>query len=388
VETERDGRNVKRASFLRGTAAGGLAATASPARAAAQAPRAASAREGRKALVMSGGANRGAYQAGAIAALAHKNGLSDGQPLDYDFVCGTSIGALNAHFVATAQYTQLRDVWNVISTRDVFQPKRPYEKLGDVAAGVGNRLFSALSLAAGVVGKVKGIVDPYNVWQLLDEFVDPSAPVHLPLYISTTNLTRQRAEMFVRRATTPGGLARQALNERLLAAAAREPFATPIAVASDGILRRVLFGSSALPIVFDPVQVPRNDGSGKSDEFVDGGVTENIPIELARRCASHIDVLLVDPISDEREFKYTSALEVGLGVYATMQRRITEFQVELADAESRTDLPLSADVMRPADQLPGEFGDFSNLAALGASWQIGWDDGINGFSAIRRFVSD
>src|SRR5262249_51935912 len=55
---------------------------------------------GGHALVLTGGVNRGAYQAGAIAGLVEKAGLADGQPLDYDMVAGSSIGSLNAYFVA------------------------------------------------------------------------------------------------------------------------------------------------------------------------------------------------------------------------------------------------------------------------------------------------
>ena len=47
-------------------------------------------RSGRSALVLIGGANRGAYEAGAIAAMAAARGLGDGQPLPFDMICGTS----------------------------------------------------------------------------------------------------------------------------------------------------------------------------------------------------------------------------------------------------------------------------------------------------------
>src|ERR1700722_19684056 len=61
------------------------------------------------ALVLSGGGARGAYQAGLACALAERSGVQDGQPLaPYGLICGTSIGALNAWFIATGQYSALR----------------------------------------------------------------------------------------------------------------------------------------------------------------------------------------------------------------------------------------------------------------------------------------
>ena len=87
---------MKRSSFLAATG-GSIDAAAAPARAAQAGPR-----TGRKALVLVGGANRGAYQAGVVQALVEKHGLRDGDPLGYDLVCGASIGSLNTYLVSTA----------------------------------------------------------------------------------------------------------------------------------------------------------------------------------------------------------------------------------------------------------------------------------------------
>jgi NTE family protein len=73
-----------------------------------------STRIGRKALILSGGAERGAYQAGAIQALTEIQRVKDGEPLDFDLVCGASIGALNGFMVATAQYTALARMWRSV----------------------------------------------------------------------------------------------------------------------------------------------------------------------------------------------------------------------------------------------------------------------------------
>ena len=50
-----------------------------------------------RALVMSGGANKGAYEAGVIHGLSH---LLNGTDAHYDVVSGVSAGALNAAALA------------------------------------------------------------------------------------------------------------------------------------------------------------------------------------------------------------------------------------------------------------------------------------------------
>lgn len=75
-----------------------------------------------KALVLSGGGSKGAYQAGAVQYLMGHLGR------DYDIFSGTSVGALNAAFLAqftTAQRkqagTQLFDLWKHMSADKVYR---------------------------------------------------------------------------------------------------------------------------------------------------------------------------------------------------------------------------------------------------------------------------
>ena len=74
-----------------------------------------------KALVLSGGGSKGAFQLGAIKRLMLVENNS------YDIFCGTSVGALNASFLS--QYTdkerldglsQLLDVWTTLKQSDVY----------------------------------------------------------------------------------------------------------------------------------------------------------------------------------------------------------------------------------------------------------------------------
>lgn len=76
-----------------------------------------------RALVLSGGASHGAYQAGVIRALGE---------LDWhaDIVSGTSVGAINAAAYAShVEGDRLIDIWKNVSTDDVYQWRSPFDLL-------------------------------------------------------------------------------------------------------------------------------------------------------------------------------------------------------------------------------------------------------------------
>lgn len=68
-------------------------------------------------LILNGGGGKGAYQIGAIKALAE---ISD---LKFGAVAGTSVGALNAALFAAGSYEKAYDIWTQIDPEDVLTPK-------------------------------------------------------------------------------------------------------------------------------------------------------------------------------------------------------------------------------------------------------------------------
>ena len=65
------------------------------------------------ALVLSGGASRGAYEMGVWQALIELG-------VRLDLVCGTSIGSMNAYMVASGAFEKSRNVWLDMKTEEVF----------------------------------------------------------------------------------------------------------------------------------------------------------------------------------------------------------------------------------------------------------------------------
>lgn len=67
----------------------------------------------KRGLVLSGGGAKGAFQAGVLSALC-RNGIQ------FDFIVGTSVGALNAAAMAFAGIDELVSIWSRIRKSDVF----------------------------------------------------------------------------------------------------------------------------------------------------------------------------------------------------------------------------------------------------------------------------
>lgn len=75
----------------------------------------------KRALVLSGGGSRGAYQVGVLKALLKLNLIKE-----YDMFCGVSVGALNSSFLGTYEnfaegVSDLEKIWLNLETRDIYK---------------------------------------------------------------------------------------------------------------------------------------------------------------------------------------------------------------------------------------------------------------------------
>lgn len=68
----------------------------------------------KRALVLSGGGSRGAYEVGVVKALVEHG-------LEFDLAFGTSIGGINAAFIAQDKIKRLEELWSSISATDIFR---------------------------------------------------------------------------------------------------------------------------------------------------------------------------------------------------------------------------------------------------------------------------
>jgi predicted acylesterase/phospholipase RssA len=354
------------------------------------------------ALVLSGGGARGAYQAGLICALAERAGLADGKPLlPYELICGTSIGAINAWFAATGQYSALRKAWGSLALQNVFDIKRPYAALLHPHQFAPERLYAALRLISGITTHELGIARSEPILRWMAKHMDPRTPVLTPLAWVATNLTTQTAEYFYRLPPSFSGRI-PARMERALRVTLGENVV--IREASDAMLHRALLASAAIPLVFNPVVLPMADGTNGA--YVDGSIASDAVVEIARTVAKNIHVVLVDAPS--RRTTYANAVAVTVGAYATMQREILEVAMRDVYQQSQVNRSLrgldleatidrrstSSDVrsllrdlpivelayVRPRSELPAGLTAFEDQRQLDATFKIGERDANLGFT--------
>ncbi|MCR9095549.1 MAG: patatin-like phospholipase family protein [bacterium] len=81
----------------------------------------------KRAIVLSGGGARGAYEAGVLRFILDELPRRTGIQPDFDIICGTSVGAIHACFLAaTADETEKRgehlvDIWHRMKVHEIFE---------------------------------------------------------------------------------------------------------------------------------------------------------------------------------------------------------------------------------------------------------------------------
>jgi predicted acylesterase/phospholipase RssA len=363
----------------------------------------------KRSLVLSGGGALGAYEAGVVESLVSAAHIGEGQPLpQYGIVAGTSIGALNSYLVATAQWGKLRDLWASVADQNVIRLKPEFAKMTDPATGVGTRIAKAIGLSLGLFNNVQGVLDGNHLQQWLASYMDLSRPVVTPFIWATTNLNLEGPEYFY---LLPPDFGQEKLQIALTAMQRAVGPNVPLREAERSMLVEQLRASAAVPLAFDPVMLPGPDG--KKAPYVDGGVTANTPVAVARAVSSSVDAVLLNPVP--KAMTYTNALDISLGTFNTMQRRMMEDALRVAYLQtsvlqalrkapkkfagevariaglSEQELHLYVDlladtdfyVLRPEDDLPVSLFSFDDAKGIAETYAIGLKDGAAGFAQFE-----
>jgi NTE family protein len=236
-------------------------------------------RTARVALVLAGGAARGAYEVGVVQHLVEEVSKDLGREVPLNILCGTSVGALNACALAAfagdprGRATRLVDLWTSLRVEEIVQP----DLRGIVSMGA--RWIRGDRDTAVIPPREGGLVDPQGLERLIEREI-PFSAIHDnvqrglldALTVSTTHVASGRTIVYVDRA---------ALDLPLWS---HDPTVTPRAAR---ITARHAFASAAVPILFRPVYL---DG-----EFhCDGGLRQNVPLSPARRLGAG-GVIIVNP---------------------------------------------------------------------------------------------
>lgn len=218
-------------------------------------------------MILSGGGARAAYEVGVLSYVLDGFARLRGAAPPLDILCGTSVGAINACFLAahlsdaTVGIRRLVDLWTDL----------------DLGRVLGFSFRQAIGLHRVVFGggdQASGVFDVTPMAQLIEREIPWRAVArtlrhgHLSaLSVSATEVTSGRTVIFMQ--TGPDGT-------------------LPSTAPPRTIIRGTLIGplhalaSAAIPLLFPPVRIGR-------ELFMDGGVRQMTPIAPALRLgASHV----------------------------------------------------------------------------------------------------
>ena len=233
----------------------------------------------RTALVLAGGAARGAYEVGVIQHVLTEVAKDLGRDVDIDILSGTSVGALNACGLAAfadlgrTRASRLVDVWTNLDVTELVRP--------DVRGvlQMGARLLGRGSPDDVVPAREGGLLAPEG----LERLIAPTVPfdriagnlkagyLHA-LTVSTTHVSSGRTVVYVQRATPDPP--KWSHDPTTIARSAK-------------INARHALASAAIPILFRAVKL---DG----EYHCDGGLRQNVPLSPARRLGAS-RVLVINP---------------------------------------------------------------------------------------------
>lgn len=265
------------------------------------------------ALVLAGGAARGAYEVGVIQYILDDLRRELGRPPPLDILCGTSVGAINACGLAAA------------ADDPDHAADRIVEQWTKLRVGHVVRLDSGevLSLLRSVVGRAAptrkgGILDPTGLQRVVARSIDfPRIAENIRagrlygLTVSTTEIASGRTTVFFDR------------TDRGTPFLARDP---TIAYVRADIGARHALASAAIPLLFPPILI---DGQ----YHCDGGLRQNVPLSPARKLGAAAMIVISpkyaateDPpaaVAAEREAEFPSPLFLlGKTLNALMLDRI------------------------------------------------------------------
>lgn len=236
------------------------------------------------AIVLSGGGTRGAYEVGVVSGMLEALGRKPADPPLFHIFAGTSVGAINATFLAANAHRgdhgiqRLIEIWTSLRLEDHARIKpstlfrwsdrmRHLVEARLFGGGPGNSLLDTTHLER----IVEGAVD----WDRLNQNIDTGTV--LSLLVAALHVETGRTTMFVQQA--PGEDFRPTRDRR------RRARLTRIKVGH-------VLASAAIPLLFPPRWI--DDGY-----YCDGGLRFNTPMAPALRAGAEKLVVISPRFHEE-----------------------------------------------------------------------------------------
>ena len=216
-------------------------------------------------LVLSGGGGKGAYEAGVLRALTETGFLAK-----IVAISGSSVGGLNAALAGMGDMELMKRCWMSISPGQLLSPD---ESSPEAAAQVrpGDSFFENTKrqlLAEGLFSK-EGLQD--MILRYLDFSVIASSRFRIFISLTCAGQSTESAPM-------PPVPLQNTLEREAVSSFGTGGFCvdfTRLCAVSPGEAAAVLLATSAMPYVYDPVQI-------QGHWYRDGGIAENTPLSPMR----------------------------------------------------------------------------------------------------------
>lgn len=295
-----------------------------------------------KALVLSGGGARGAYEAGVITGLS-KAGEA------FDIICGTSIGSINGSLVAQNNVAELNALWHGIGQRGIITLDPQVQKLKSlVGEVVGATHDPILKRAGDIMHLLQDLVSlgsPSRLLQLLG--VLQAAPIEKILVeiLDVNNLKRNLIVSATNISETTSDTFYWFTDDAQQKAFAQAQGANAYPLTS-GNFAQVIRASAAIPGAFPPVDIAVGNPE-KTSSYVDGGVANNTPIGQAINAgATEITVIFMDPDETQPlDQPIGNLAQIAFACFSVMQQKILATDMKTA---------VSVNEAVKADKMPGK----------------------------------
>jgi NTE family protein len=232
------------------------------------------------ALVLAGGAARGAYEVGVVQHILTEVARDIGRKPPLDILCGTSVGAINActlaaHADKPMQRAELLvQQWTRLRLEQVAKPSR-----SEILSLVGGLLGRKRSLPRPGEVRRGGLLDPRGIESIVRQAIVPDSirrnleAGHLhALTVSTTDVASGKTVIFIQRKEPglPTWSHDLTINVR------------PATITAEHAL-----ASAAVPMLFPAVRIG-------GEFYCDGGLRQNVPLSPARRLGAD-GLIVVNP---------------------------------------------------------------------------------------------
>ncbi|MCU1283279.1 MAG: uncharacterized protein JWM53_6825 [bacterium] len=278
----------------------------------------------RTALVLAGGAARGAYEVGVVLHIREEVSRDLGRELPIDILCGTSVGAINACALAAladepgTQAARLAAHWTGLEMNDVVHPDG-----WGIVDSVRSIFGDEAKLRAGD-SRHGGILNPAGIERIVERAIpfdrigeNIRAERLDALTVSTTHVRSGRTVVFIEQGT-------------------EGPCYTstdPTVVGVPTVMRpEHALASAAIPFLFPAVRI-------EGEFYCDGGLRQNVPLAPALRLGAsrllvvsprHVDSSRLGVVEAGRAHEFPGPLSLlGKALNALLLDRIGNDLVQL-----------------------------------------------------------